>query len=167
MQTIQSLTTAAAICLLTLLVPEAGNALTFDRDGDGAADSVDNCPYVYNPNQTDNNSDGFGDACECATPLYAFTGSGAVDLLGASVTGVGDANQDGYDDYIVGTDDGQPAFRRLLEAFFARTGVPVVLNTSFNVRGEPIVRTPDEALACFDRTGMDLLVLGDRVVEKA
>jgi carbamoyltransferase len=66
----------------------------------------------------------------------------------------------------VGEDDGQPLFRRLLEAFFARTGVPAVLNTSFNVRGEPIVRTPDEALACFDRTGMDLLVLGDRVVEK-
>ncbi|MHC5049540.1 MAG: carbamoyltransferase family protein [Planctomycetota bacterium] len=67
----------------------------------------------------------------------------------------------------VGRDDGQPLFRRLLEAFLARTGVPVVLNTSFNVRGEPIVRTPDQALACFDRTGMDLLVLGDRVVEKA
>ena len=64
-------------------------------------------------------------------------------------------------------DDGQPAFRRLLEAFQARTGVPVVLNTSFNIRGEPIVRTPEEALTCFDRTGMDLLVLGDRVVEKA
>ncbi|MHC4970977.1 MAG: carbamoyltransferase family protein [Planctomycetota bacterium] len=67
----------------------------------------------------------------------------------------------------VGRHDGHPPFRRLLEAFFARTGVPVVLNTSFNVRGEPIVRTPDQALACFDRTGMDLLVLGDRVVEKA
>jgi carbamoyltransferase len=67
----------------------------------------------------------------------------------------------------VGRDDGHPAFRRLLEAFSARTGVPIVLNTSFNVRGEPIVRTPEEALACFDRTGMDLLVLGDRVVEKA
>ena len=67
----------------------------------------------------------------------------------------------------VGRDDGQPAFRRLLEAFLARTGVPVVLNTSFNVRGEPIVHTPAEALACFDRTGIDLLVLGDRVVEKA
>jgi carbamoyltransferase len=66
----------------------------------------------------------------------------------------------------VGPDAGLPAFRRLLEAFGARTGVPVVLNTSFNVRGEPIVRTPAEALACFDRTGMDLLVLGDRVVEK-
>jgi carbamoyltransferase len=67
----------------------------------------------------------------------------------------------------VGKTDGPPRFRRLLEAFGERTGVPVVLNTSFNVRGEPIVRTPDEALACFDRTGMDLLVLGDRVVEKA
>jgi carbamoyltransferase len=66
----------------------------------------------------------------------------------------------------VGRDDGQPAFRRLLERFDERTGVPVVLNTSFNVRGEPIVRTPGEALACFDRSALDLLVLGDRVVEK-
>ena len=44
--------------------------------------------------------------------------------------------------------------------------MPLVLNTSFNVRGEPIVRTPEEALACFDKSALDLLVLGDRVVEK-
>ncbi len=61
--------------------------------------------------------------------------------------------------------DVQP-FRGLIEAFAARTGVPLVLNTSFNVRGEPIVRTPAEAIRCFERSGMDVLVMGDRVLEK-
>ncbi len=61
---------------------------------------------------------------------------------------------------------GAGPFRRLIEAFAARTGVPVVLNTSLNVRGEPIVRTPQEALTCFDRSGIDVLVMGDRLLEK-
>ncbi len=61
---------------------------------------------------------------------------------------------------------GTGPFRRLLEAFAARTGVPLVLNTSFNVRGEPIVRTPAEAITCFDRSGIDVLVMGDRLLEK-
>jgi len=66
----------------------------------------------------------------------------------------------------VGPRDGNPLFRRLLGAFARRTGVAAVLNTSLNVRGEPIARTPAEALAVFDRTAMDALVLGDRVVRK-
>ena len=44
--------------------------------------------------------------------------------------------------------------------------MPVLLNTSFNLKGEPIVNTPAEALATFGRSGMDVLVLGDTVVEK-
>jgi carbamoyltransferase len=56
--------------------------------------------------------------------------------------------------------------RGVVEGFFKRTGVPMVLNTSFNVRGEPIVRTPGEAIAVFERGAMDLLVLEDRVVAK-
>jgi carbamoyltransferase len=66
----------------------------------------------------------------------------------------------------VGREPEAALFRRLIEAFAARTGVPMVLNTSMNVRGEPIVRTPAEALACFDSTGIDLLLLGDRAVSK-
>ena len=62
--------------------------------------------------------------------------------------------------------DGHPAFLRLLERFEARTGVPLVVNTSFNVRGEPIVRTPEEALDLFERTALDLLVIEDRVLTK-
>jgi carbamoyltransferase len=57
--------------------------------------------------------------------------------------------------------------REVLEAFAARTGAGVLLNTSFNVRGEPIVRTPEEAIAVFEKTALDLLVLGDRVLEKS
>ncbi|ATL68181.1 carbamoyltransferase family protein [Nocardia terpenica] len=60
-----------------------------------------------------------------------------------------------------------PAFADLLRAFRARTGCSVLVNTSFNVRGEPIVRTPEEAYRCFMRTGIDVLVLGRCVLTKA
>ena len=59
-----------------------------------------------------------------------------------------------------------PLYYDLIAAFAERTGTPVVLNTSFNVRGEPIVRTPADAYACFATTGMDYLVMGDCVVGK-
>jgi carbamoyltransferase len=55
--------------------------------------------------------------------------------------------------------DSNPLFRRLLQAFDRETGVPVLLNTSFNVH-EPIVCTPREAVQCFQRTAVDWLVLG-------
>jgi carbamoyltransferase len=57
-------------------------------------------------------------------------------------------------------------FHLLLERFRQRSGCPVLVNTSFNVRGEPIVRTPDEAFRCFMATGMDVLVLEDAVLLK-
>jgi len=53
-----------------------------------------------------------------------------------------------------------PPFRRLLEAFEARTGIPMVLNTSFNRRGESIVCTPEDAVRCFLAGEMDALVVG-------
>jgi hypothetical protein len=59
-----------------------------------------------------------------------------------------------------------PAFRGLLEAFRDLTGCPVLINTSFNVRGEPIVRSPEDALGCFLRTDMDFLVMGDHLFVK-
>ncbi len=66
------------------------------------------------------------------------------------------------------TVDGEylPRFRGLLEAFEARTGCPVIVNTSFNVRGEPIVCTPHDAYRCFMRTDMDVLVLGSLFLSK-
>jgi len=58
-------------------------------------------------------------------------------------------------------------YYKLIETFGKATGVPVLLNTSFNLRGEPIVNTPAEAFNTFHQSGMDVLVLGDYVVEKA
>ena len=55
---------------------------------------------------------------------------------------------------------------RLLKEFDAITGVPVLINTSFNVKGEPIVETPEDAVRCFLTTGMDLLVLHDTLITK-
>jgi carbamoyltransferase len=60
-----------------------------------------------------------------------------------------------------------PRFYRLMSAFAAKTGCPVLVNTSFNVRGEPIVCTPQDAYRCFRNTDMDLLVLEDCVLHKA
>jgi len=64
------------------------------------------------------------------------------------------------------TRDGNPAFHAVIDAFRARTGVPVVLNTSYNLRGEPIVNTPDQAIEDYLNTGMDALVLGPYLLEK-
>ncbi|MEX2111874.1 MAG: carbamoyltransferase [Pirellulales bacterium] len=65
------------------------------------------------------------------------------------------------------TAEGNPEFHRVLRAFHATTGCPVLVNTSFNVRGEPIVCTPHDAYRCFMRTDMDLLVLEDRLIWKS
>ena len=59
-----------------------------------------------------------------------------------------------------------PCFYKLLSAFKAKTDCPVLVNTSFNVRGEPIVCTPSDAYACFMRTDMDALVVGNLVMLK-
>ncbi len=60
-----------------------------------------------------------------------------------------------------------PRFHRLLEAFERRTGCPILLNTSFNLRGEAIVASPADALLCFVRSGLDTLVLGDHLLDRA
>lgn len=62
--------------------------------------------------------------------------------------------------------DVAPRYYRLIEAFGAATGVPVLLNTSFNLRGDPIVNTPAQAFSTFIRSGMDVLVLGRQVIKK-
>lgn len=60
--------------------------------------------------------------------------------------------------------ESNPVYHAILSAFKARTGCPVVVNTSFNVRGEPIVCTPEDAWRCFMRTAMDALVLENHVL---
>jgi len=59
-----------------------------------------------------------------------------------------------------------PRFHRLLREFKGRTGVPVLLNTSFNLRGEPIVCTPMDAYSCFRRTEMDCLVMNGYLIKR-
>ena len=65
------------------------------------------------------------------------------------------------------TAETSPRFHAVLEAFDALTGCPVLVNTSFNVRGEPIVCTPAHAYRCFMRTSMDYLVLGSFLLAKS
>lgn len=62
--------------------------------------------------------------------------------------------------------DVNPVYFGILESFFQKTGVPVLMNTSFNVRGEPIVCRPVEALRCYFGTGMDALVIGSFLLQK-
>jgi carbamoyltransferase len=59
-----------------------------------------------------------------------------------------------------------PLYHQLINAFYKKTGCPVIVNTSFNVRGEPIVATPLDAYKCFMRTDIDILVLGNYILHK-
>jgi carbamoyltransferase len=59
-----------------------------------------------------------------------------------------------------------PDFYRLIEAFYRKTGVPMLLNTSFNVMGKPILHSVQDAVAIFYTSGLDVLVVEDVVIEK-
>jgi carbamoyltransferase len=60
-----------------------------------------------------------------------------------------------------------PLYYDILSAFQRRTGCPMIVNTSFNVRGEPMVCSPEDAYRCFMRTNMDVLVLENFILERA
>ncbi len=62
--------------------------------------------------------------------------------------------------------DTAPLYYDIISAFHARTGCPVIINTSFNVRGEPMVCSPDDAYRCFMRSNIDVLVIENFVLEK-
>jgi carbamoyltransferase len=59
-----------------------------------------------------------------------------------------------------------PLYYDLVRAFHQRTGVPILINTSFNTRGEPIVCTPRDAIECFWTSPLDALVIGSYLLEK-
>jgi len=63
-------------------------------------------------------------------------------------------------------EDTNPLYYKLIKRFKELTGCPILINTSFNVRGEPIVCTPKDAFRCFMGTGLDLLVVGNAILEK-
>jgi carbamoyltransferase len=62
--------------------------------------------------------------------------------------------------------DSNPMFHRLLTSFKEKTGCPILVNTSFNVRGEPIVCTPEDAFRCFMGNDLDILVIGNCILQK-
>ena len=62
--------------------------------------------------------------------------------------------------------DTNPRYHALISAFKARTGCPVLVNTSFNVRGEPIVCTPEDAFRCFMGSDIEMLAVGNCVLRK-
>ncbi len=62
--------------------------------------------------------------------------------------------------------DDNPLYYDLIAQFYKQTGVPIIINTSFNIRGEPIVCTPDDAVRCFLHTDIDVLVLDQFIVQK-
>jgi carbamoyltransferase len=64
------------------------------------------------------------------------------------------------------TEDHNPMYYRMIQKFDEKYGCPVIINTSFNVRGEPIVGTPEHAYLCFMRTNMDYLLVGNFLLEK-
>lgn len=64
------------------------------------------------------------------------------------------------------TKEASPLYFNLITAFYKKTGVPLILNTSFNLKGEPIVSSPADAYSTFQRSGIDILVMGNYVCEK-
>ena len=62
--------------------------------------------------------------------------------------------------------DTNPKYHAVISKFKAKTGYPLVVNTSFNVRGEPIICTPTDAFKCFMGTEMDLLAVGNYILNK-
>lgn len=65
------------------------------------------------------------------------------------------------------SEEDNPLYYRMIKAFYEKIGCPVIINTSFNVRGEPIVCTPEEAYLCFMRTNMDYLIMGNYLIDKS
>jgi carbamoyltransferase len=59
-----------------------------------------------------------------------------------------------------------PLYYKMIKIFGEKYSSPVIINTSFNVRGEPIVCTPEDAFLCFMRTNMDYLIMGNFLLEK-
>ncbi|HZU48632.1 MAG TPA: carbamoyltransferase C-terminal domain-containing protein, partial [Mycobacterium sp.] len=63
-------------------------------------------------------------------------------------------------------DENTPLLRRMIAAFAAKTGVPVVVNTSFNTAGRPMVDSPRDALECFGSAPLDVLALGPFMIRR-
>ena len=90
-----------------------------------------------------------------------------IDLLNVPRSSVPAITHVDYSARIQTADEHNGLYYRLLRRFYERTGCAVLVNTSFNVRGEPIVCRPEEAYTCLMRTEMDVLVMGSFMVRRA
>ena len=59
-----------------------------------------------------------------------------------------------------------PRYYRLITEFHKKSGIPIIVNTSFNIKGEPIIESPTDAIRCFLGNGLNYLVMNDYIVEK-
>lgn len=91
--------------------------------------------------------------------VYPFTQQGKKDI-----PAVVHVNDTGRPQSIARADN--PLYYDLIDSYYKKTGVPVIINTSFNVRGEPIVDSPQDAINCFLGTEIDYLVMDQWVVGK-
>jgi carbamoyltransferase len=99
---------------------------------------------------------------ECLSPYMLFTTQNKNPQLLPATTHV-----DGSTRIQLVDKEIHPRFYKLLKKFYEKTGCPVLINTSFNVRGEPIVCSPEEALSCFMTTDMDILILENFILQKS
>lgn len=97
--------------------------------------------------------------------LQPASGLGAINELRSTIPAVTHVDNSARLHTVTAT--ANPRFYRLLSAFYQRTGVPVLINTSFNVRGEPVVCTPEDAWRCFMGSDIDVLVIGNSILHKA
>ncbi|MBP7914489.1 MAG: carbamoyltransferase [Vitreoscilla sp.] len=101
----------------------------------------------------------------CADAADAAPGTGALNLPRSSVPAITHVDNSAR---VQTVDAGTtPRFHALLTEFKRRTGCPILINTSFNVRGEPIVCTPEDAFSCFMATGIDALAVGNCLLVKS
>src|SRR5690606_38955759 len=88
----------------------------------------------------------------------------ALDGVGAEFPSV--VHEDGTSRVQLVDENSNPDYYRLLKTYYELTGCPMLINTSFNVRGEPMVESAEDALRCFVHTDMDLLVLENYILRK-
>jgi carbamoyltransferase len=100
--------------------------------------------------------------CEAPFMIVAFEPNGLLKKLAPAIVHIDNSVR-----LQAVAKDVHPLYYRLLNEFGALTGVPVLLNTSFNVKGEPIVCTAADAIRTFAATGLDILALGDYILEKS
>jgi carbamoyltransferase len=101
----------------------------------------------------------------CENRDDAAPGTAALNLPRSSVPAVTHVDDSARVQTVEARTNGR--FHALLAAFKQHTGCPILINTSFNVRGEPIVCTPEDAFTCFMATGMDVLAVGNCLLDKA